>query len=409
MNIINEFKKYDIDERWLHRYLNFIEYFKIDIDKEGEVHHIIPSSVNKKIKNLNKNKWNGVKLSYRGHYIAHYILTNVFTDENKYKMLYAFNMMGRICDNSSILYKYKRKQIQDLIGESNSNRISCFKGDKIKRVKSIDEIPEGYEIGTPEGYRDFSKGHFACTDIDGNMYYVTKDDDRYKSGEIFSYRTGYKHKNSTKNLISENGIKNRTCYNDGDRNYFFKEGEEIPEGYIKGAIINHDGSHVRDTSFYHNPITKHNIRVKDGEEIPEGYIKGRIFENKGFDKINDKNLIRVFDIIDFKIMHVRKDCMLKNHSLSTIDNRYNVYKVKDKYFSSVNAISEYFGISVGFFHNCLKNGDILCVDKKSINKNVKRLLNEHTFLKDIIQKIDLRDLKEEERYNIELINRRINV
>lgn len=50
---------------------------------------------------------------------------------------------------------------------------------------------------------------------------VNKNDKRYISGELVFYRTGTKHKNSTKEKMRKNGIKNRTVYHDENDTLFY--------------------------------------------------------------------------------------------------------------------------------------------------------------------------------------------
>jgi hypothetical protein len=84
-----------------------------------ETHHILPISLFPKLK---KEKSNMIKLPYKAHYIAHWLLAK---GTNTYEMIAAFNGMGNRnknkCDvNSAILYDAGKKMFSDSqMGEKN--------------------------------------------------------------------------------------------------------------------------------------------------------------------------------------------------------------------------------------------------------------------------------------------------
>lgn len=122
------------------------------------------------------------------------------------KMWFAFNMMKRTIPGekkNSSLYSISRAYISNAISESNKGR-----------TNTPAQIEALIKLCTDT---------FVCEDKEGNRFRASRDDERFISGEIWSYRLGFKHKESTKEKMSRNGIKNKTCYSspDGEVRYFF--------------------------------------------------------------------------------------------------------------------------------------------------------------------------------------------
>ena len=73
------------NSHYLNRYFRLIE----EWNGQGPVsHHILPASLFPEFKSLKKNKWNNAKLTYRQHYIIHWILWKAFP--NNLSMFKAF-------------------------------------------------------------------------------------------------------------------------------------------------------------------------------------------------------------------------------------------------------------------------------------------------------------------------------
>jgi len=90
--------------RWLIRYFNFLDFCK-NTEKENEyteIHHILPQSMfNEYIKDKN----NLIKLSYREHILAHYILAKAVGGT----MWYAVQLMGYNKLNSTLISEAKKE------------------------------------------------------------------------------------------------------------------------------------------------------------------------------------------------------------------------------------------------------------------------------------------------------------
>jgi len=117
--ILQEFLNSDIKVISEDRLKEYIDYcFENKTDKikgKTSLHHILPKAIFNQYKDLKKNKWNGINLSYYNHYYAHWLLTEAIDD---FSQLYAFCTMhckdlklGRINENELISEnKFKEKK-----------------------------------------------------------------------------------------------------------------------------------------------------------------------------------------------------------------------------------------------------------------------------------------------------------
>jgi hypothetical protein len=125
-----------------------------------EKHHIIPKSIGG-----NNNKSNIVALTYREHFICHWLLIKMTNGQNKMKMLFAFNSMSNTngIDNriiSSWQYELSKKY----------------------NKKEYNEYKK----------RTVNKGKITVKDKDGNIFHVTNDDPRWLSKEVVHVSYGLK-------------------------------------------------------------------------------------------------------------------------------------------------------------------------------------------------------------------------
>lgn len=93
-------------ELWYNRYIRLISYAKEqEQTKDTQSHHILPKSLFPEYKSEKKNL---IKLSYRLHYLAHYILYRLINDSN---MSYAFHIMSANKNFNSHLYSSSVKDL----------------------------------------------------------------------------------------------------------------------------------------------------------------------------------------------------------------------------------------------------------------------------------------------------------
>ena len=102
---------------YLNRYVKFIKYIKqmdqSKVQHETEFHHILPKSLFPEFSNLNDFPNNGCHLTYRQHFIAHWILYKAYGG----KMTYAFNIMANRSQEckSSKIYEQVRRDVSNLM------------------------------------------------------------------------------------------------------------------------------------------------------------------------------------------------------------------------------------------------------------------------------------------------------
>lgn len=93
--IKTEFEKYPHNPHYLNRYIKLISLAIAENHphKRGngrELHHILPKSMFPEYKNFKDNRWNGISLTPRLHYIAHWLLWKSYPETG---MSTAFKMM----------------------------------------------------------------------------------------------------------------------------------------------------------------------------------------------------------------------------------------------------------------------------------------------------------------------------
>lgn len=73
---------------WYNLIISKAQNREFEIGIKTEIHHIIPKSLNGSNNSVNK-----VKLTFREHFLCHWLLTKMTEGEDKYLMKYAFRMM----------------------------------------------------------------------------------------------------------------------------------------------------------------------------------------------------------------------------------------------------------------------------------------------------------------------------
>jgi hypothetical protein len=151
------------NKHYLNRYLKFIKKFsnQIAIKGETEVHHICPKSSDlfPEYKSFKINPWNKINLTYRQHFIAHYMLTKTYSDS---KQIYAFwamcnkqspsdNIRNRDYKVTSRIFESTKKLVSKKVSnankgystyyDTNNNKIRCKTNDE--KVISGEYIPIG--------------------------------------------------------------------------------------------------------------------------------------------------------------------------------------------------------------------------------------------------------------------------
>jgi len=106
-----------------------------------ENHHVLPKSIFLEYENLRRNKWNGVLLTAREHYICHVLLVKMVDNRNKFKMINAFIRLsnGYLKHQqryTSKLYEY----FKQIFGEEQSKRMSGKSNPNYNKKRSEEAI-----------------------------------------------------------------------------------------------------------------------------------------------------------------------------------------------------------------------------------------------------------------------------
>lgn len=114
--------------KWYYDLISNRQTNKLDKSTYTESHHIIPKSLGG-----SDSAGNIVKLSAREHFIAHMLLTKMFTGNDRAKMNFAFNFMlvennGKRYKPSSKLYSVARKSLALAYSETRKGRTPWNKG-----------------------------------------------------------------------------------------------------------------------------------------------------------------------------------------------------------------------------------------------------------------------------------------
>lgn len=170
------------DDRWLKRYLRFIEIFGKDsiYKKQIHKHHILPQSIYPEFGKLKDNKWNKAELSPRAHYLAHYMLAKALGGS----MWYAWNRMNNGSEDYSLnskLYEDAKKQHSKIVSKYMTENNPSKRPEVVAKIKKA------------------NTGKKASKETRAKMSKARK-----------GKPTGYKHTEETKEKLRESR-KNQKC------------------------------------------------------------------------------------------------------------------------------------------------------------------------------------------------------
>lgn len=273
---------------YVQRYLKLIDhYVLLKLKKAGspgkfEKHHILPVSIFPEYRNA---KWNIVVLPTRAHYIAHYML---FKGVKHKSCAYAFNQMRRVSKlngkDTCRLYGAVRKEFALLVSENNKN---VPRSDKQKEMQSI-------KMKNTNTYRNLKTGElrrFTCNAAPNGW-------EPFQNGRVRTVESKLKMSESMKGRFWQFNANTKEVKFD----FVLHDGFEMgyPDWYIG------DYSYLKELTWIYNMETGTAARVNASLGIPDGYAIGRLYDNKGFDKINNSNMIRVVDLKERKFCLINK-------------------------------------------------------------------------------------------------------
>lgn len=225
---------------YVRRYTKFIESMKSKGRESGHLHHILPKSMWFEYSNLTRHRWNGVLLSEREHFIAHWMLYRAFNNKETQRAVWLMSHVNGV----KVTSKQHEKLRESLRAESSNLMSKTMKGkstfkdsegnhyhtstsDPIINERGLVHISSGMsnfkdsdnniyhlrtddplisELGlvhsnvgvrTPEHVRLEKKEKVTVKDKNGSVFLVPKTDPRYLSGELVHMNVG------TVNVISE--------------------------------------------------------------------------------------------------------------------------------------------------------------------------------------------------------------
>lgn len=166
--IKSQFVTKNHSSHYLARYLNFIErcmFANSHADELGytELHHVLPRAKRlfPEFGNLTENVWNGVRLTPRQHFLAHWMLAKIFTD--KFEKLSAVKGFYRMMINSksnkrytSKSYSYAKKMHSEIMKHVNPMH------DPIIAAKAAIKMKESFTHERRKQISDRLKGKPLC-------------------------------------------------------------------------------------------------------------------------------------------------------------------------------------------------------------------------------------------------------
>ena len=200
-----------------------------------EGHHIYPNSF-KNLEYRNK-KENIVFLTSREHFIVHALLTKMFVDVYRYKMIAAFVRMKTINNkdlpnryfNSNLYIKFKKYFIERASWSAKKQKRTknikhCYNPKTLERtrIERIDQLPKDWVMGCPL---------------------------------------------NTKGMIS-------ICNFETKETKRIRPDQEMPKGWIRGNFNNKNNQAAKGLIYIHNPVLKVRKRVKPDSVLPEGFVMG---------------------------------------------------------------------------------------------------------------------------------------
>ena len=263
------------------------QYVKLIIDNRNNIsnvycenHHIVPACYYKTSSiPVDNSDINIVRLSYKNHIHAHYLLSLCTTGDMKFKMICAvLRMLGNNTNLSEEEFNsfINDKELQEEIASSkelhkkylsnrmmgNTIRLGMKNSDDMnRRISESNKKPHGVH---PKS--EFKPGNIPWSKGKNYSQLYTEEERRQK----FSRKTSFH------------------WYTNGIESIAIKEGDEIPAGYAPGRLISDDQKQkISNTlkksgmkppaqsgyKWYTNGVD--NIRIFEGDDIPDGYQKGR--------------------------------------------------------------------------------------------------------------------------------------
>jgi hypothetical protein len=320
-------------------YYDYIEYVKsqhrtIHDAVKYEAHHIEPKCIRPDLENFSAHPENCVLLTYREHFLAHYLLCKIYCNtKHEYQLLYA---VGRMLKRQEKLKKYiyvnSRLYEKLKIKQSSIKKVLCVHKETLKQIRFdtrfLDQLPQEFILYSEwkilhpgESLIKNNKGKICFTNGKNRIYLLENETPPlgYETVPEFRKHSSYAGNAGKAMFINIKTLKIKYF----DKNYqsadwqlysmWYKsqpKHEPIPSGkkcfvnvttgkqcYAYTAPFNHilrtewtKTNHIKMPQNSHSPANKNQICIVNfntkqqkyidkNEEIPEGYVKGSL--NKG--------------------------------------------------------------------------------------------------------------------------------
>lgn len=305
----------------LSRYIKLMQHFVLNPENKDslgshEWHHIMPRKL---WPEFEREQWNLILLPTKAHYLAHYLLFKAYSNKS---CAFAFNQMRRVSKQNGVsncrLYQAVRKEIAQHISNTNTGRM-WTEEQKVKKSKLL-RGTNVYRHQTTGELRRFTVGEQAA------------------DWESFQY--GRKRTRESKNKMKRIMSNRRHQYNPETKELRFAT--SILPGFVEGTPnwVERSYDYLSELVWVYNAETGENKRVTIKAGIPDGFVEGRRFTNRGFQKINNPNLIKVVNL-KTKVYQMidRNDFDPTLHMLqgSALD-KVVVYRYNDKIFTSYKSL-----------------------------------------------------------------------
>ena len=210
-------------ENMIKRYVDFVFSRNYDrIDSPIEKHHILPKSIYPEYLSFINFPWNKVNLSYREHIIAHIMLHHIFGGKMTFTVL---RMVGK---DRIGLFNRQYDKIKREYFLSEEQTLNSRKGAKVV----ADKLKEGKRIY----YDVFGKSYGFLSKDDPLIFEMNLTLDRSSNSQL--------KQRETRSIAASKANTGTSVYNDGSVQKKFKEGDDIPKGWVKGGL-SRDGNYIR--------------------------------------------------------------------------------------------------------------------------------------------------------------------
>lgn len=264
-----------------------------------EEHHILPRCIFPEYEKLSQNKWNGILLTAREHFLFHWLLTKIMKTEVLFKkMENALSMMQQDRHGGRILSAWQYERARLAVSISQKGKECFFKG---KKRPDHSAKMKGRYIGKyvsdetrqliSENWHD-SRESVTCKYCGKTMtksmhtrWHGEKCKENPDRTEDFNVNPKLKGRKFSKehceNLskVRRGRDKGKTWYNDGIKQIMCFPGNE-PEGFILGELLKNKTKNIGRV-FYNDG--ENNYRFLEGQ-APSHMVRGRLTKKKEKEK-----------------------------------------------------------------------------------------------------------------------------